>query len=260
MSRSLEVHDLTFFDREGTVLSSCPRPHEGEGYDVRRCQEFSTGVLECAVVPGASNGKSNTKGLDVDEQPAGIRAKGGSGLLPTTVIVGGDVIPRLLQDHIVLCKGEDLLLGSEPYKSLPEAIAVLAQNDAATRADGNIVRLSSTACSGDSKMSVSSSRRGSYCQTCPSPAVLPSVDVKKMLPLSYQHPSSLVKDAPPLSKPCINTPCPSGGVIPGVCAWRGSSIVTHVTRKVVPGSPTILLDTPWDIDYKARADLSAVHG
>jgi hypothetical protein len=29
---------------------------------------------------------------------------------------------------------------------------------------------------------------------------------------------------------------------------------------LLPSSPTIFLDTPWDIDYKARADLSAVHG
>ena len=73
--------------------------------------------LEGPIVPGPGNGKGNPRGLDINEQPAPIRAIGGTSSFLAAKIAA-DPVFLAVQNNGVLGKGEDLPLARQPDEPL----------------------------------------------------------------------------------------------------------------------------------------------
>src|SRR5688572_15670554 len=95
-------------------------------------------VLESAGVPGSGDRERDPWTLDVREQPLAVRAVAGARELGSAE-VPGDAVPLAGEDHVVLGELEDLAVDRQPVQELLAA-AVLAQHEAAARADGDVVR------------------------------------------------------------------------------------------------------------------------
>ena len=118
---------------------------------------------------------------------AAVRAEAGAGEL----VVAVHEVQGQVEDPAALVQAAHVLL----------AAAVLAQDEPAARADGDVVgrvedlgrgRLEDAGSAG-----LRTPPRGRYSQTCPARASPPLVALKNTLPPSNQQPSSRAKAAPP---------------------------------------------------------------
>src|SRR5688500_18993573 len=95
------------------------------------------GRLQRAVIPGAGNGEGNARVLDAGEKPMAVRAVAGAGELSAGKAADNAIV-LAIQHHRILGELEDLPVDREAmHEFLPAA--VLAEHQAAARADGDVV-------------------------------------------------------------------------------------------------------------------------
>src|SRR5215510_6354736 len=93
--------------------------------------------LQSALRPGSSDGKRDAWGLNVGEQPFAIRAVRRARPLRAPE-VADEPVSFAVQHHVVARELEDLAVDRETVEELLSA-AVFAEDEAAARADGDVV-------------------------------------------------------------------------------------------------------------------------